>query len=48
MAEIEFDDITKRYPDGFEAVKHMDLEIGDGEFVILSAHPAAGSRRRCG
>ncbi|MEA2289711.1 MAG: multiple sugar transport system ATP-binding protein [Solirubrobacteraceae bacterium] len=35
MAEIEFDDVVKRYPDGFEAVKHMDLEIRDGELMIL-------------
>src|SRR5215211_2706445 len=42
MAEIEFDDITKRYPDGFEAVKHMDLEIGDGEFVILVGPSGCG------
>ena len=27
MAEIEFDDVVKRYPDGFEAVKHLNLEI---------------------
>jgi len=27
MAEIEFDDVVKRYPDGFEAVKHMNLDI---------------------
>jgi multiple sugar transport system ATP-binding protein len=42
MAEIEFDDVTKRYPDGFEAVKHMDLEIGDGEFVILVGPSGCG------
>ena len=42
MAEIEFDDITKRYPDGFEAVKHMDLEIADGEFVILVGPSGCG------
>jgi multiple sugar transport system ATP-binding protein len=35
VAEIEFDDVVKRYPDGFEAVKHMDLEIRDGELMIL-------------
>ena len=35
MAEIEFDDVVKRYPDGFEAVKHMNLEIRDGELMIL-------------
>jgi len=42
MAEIEFDDITKRYPDGFEAVKHMDLEINDGEFMILVGPSGCG------
>jgi multiple sugar transport system ATP-binding protein len=42
MAEIEFDDVTKRYPDGFEAVKHMDLGIADGEFVILVGPSGCG------
>src|ERR671915_600149 len=32
MAEIQFKEITKRYPDGFEAVKAIDLDIG-GERV---------------
>ena len=35
MAQIVMDDVTKRYPDGFEAVKHIDLEVGDGEFIIF-------------
>ena len=26
MAEIEFDDVTKRYGDGYEAVKRLNLE----------------------
>ena len=30
MAEIQFKGITKRYPDGFEAVKAIDLDIADG------------------
>jgi multiple sugar transport system ATP-binding protein len=42
MAEIEFDDVVKRYPDGFEAVKHMNLGIGDGEFVILVGPSGCG------
>src|SRR3954451_18148817 len=42
MAEIELRDITKRYPDGFEAVKHMDLEINDGEFMILVGPSGCG------
>ena len=35
MAGITLNNLTKRYPDGFEAVKEMSLEIKDGEFVIL-------------
>ena len=42
MAEIEFVDVVKRYPDGFEAVKHMNLEIRDGEFVILVGPSGCG------
>src|SRR6188768_3403396 len=42
MAEIEFDDVVKRYPDGFEAVKHMNLTINDGEFVILVGPSGCG------
>src|SRR6267378_310128 len=42
MANIELRDVTKRYPDGFEAVKHMDLEIPDGEFMILVGPSGCG------
>ena len=42
MADIVLDKVTKRYPDGFEAVKHMDLEIKDGEFVILVGPSGCG------
>src|ERR671938_172819 len=42
MAEIEFDDVVKRYPDGFEAVKHMDLQIRDAEFMILVGPSGCG------
>jgi multiple sugar transport system ATP-binding protein len=42
MAEIQFKEITKRYPDGFEAVKAIDLEIGDGEFMILVGPSGCG------
>ena len=30
MAQITLNGVTKRYPDGTEAVKHMDLDVGDG------------------
>src|SRR5256885_6978576 len=42
MAEIQFRDVTKRYDDGFEAVKHMDLDIKDGEFMILVGPSGCG------
>src|SRR3954462_14489259 len=42
MAEIEFDDVVKRYPDGFEAVKHMNLAIRDAEFMILVGPSGCG------
>jgi multiple sugar transport system ATP-binding protein len=42
MAEITMDKVTKRYPDGFEAVKEMDLEIKDGEFMILVGPSGCG------
>jgi multiple sugar transport system ATP-binding protein len=42
MAEIEFDDITKRYADGFEAVKHLNLDIKDGELMILVGPSGCG------
>src|SRR4051794_16194687 len=42
MAEIVFQDVTKRYPDGYEAVKSMDLEIADGEFMILVGPSGCG------
>jgi multiple sugar transport system ATP-binding protein len=42
MANIVLDNVTKRYPDGFEAVKDMSLEIGDGEFMILVGPSGCG------
>jgi len=42
VAEITFQNIWKRYPDGFEAVKDMNLEIGDGEFMILVGPSGCG------
>jgi len=42
MAEIVMDNVTKRYPDGYEAVKDMSLQIQDGEFVILVGPSGCG------
>jgi multiple sugar transport system ATP-binding protein len=42
VAEITFNDVWKRYPDGFEAVKKMNLEVKDGEFMILVGPSGCG------
>jgi multiple sugar transport system ATP-binding protein len=42
MAEIVLDKVTKRYADGFEAVRNMDLDINDGEFMILVGPSGSG------
>ncbi len=42
MAEIEFAHVTKRYADGYEAVKHLDLNINDGELMILVGPSGCG------
>jgi multiple sugar transport system ATP-binding protein len=42
MAEIVLEDVSKVFPDGFEAVKDMDLDISDGEFMILVGPSGCG------
>jgi multiple sugar transport system ATP-binding protein len=42
VAEIVLDKVTKRYPDGTEAVKQLDLDIADGEFIILVGPSGCG------
>ena len=42
MSEIVLDGITKVFPDGFEAVKDMNLDIQDGEFMILVGPSGCG------
>ena len=42
MADIVLDGVVKRYPDGFEAVKNLNLSIGDGEFMILVGPSGCG------
>src|ERR687892_1617120 len=42
MSEIVLDHVTKRFPDGTEAVKQMSLDVPDGEFVILVGPSGSG------
>ena len=42
MAEIALEHITKRYGDGYEAVKDLSLDVADGEFMILVGPSGCG------
>ena len=42
MAEVTFDGISKIYPDGTRAVDSFDLEILDGEFMVLVGPSGCG------
>jgi multiple sugar transport system ATP-binding protein len=42
MAEIVLDGVSKVFADGYEAVKDMDLDIADGEFMILVGPSGCG------
>jgi len=42
MAEIVLEKLTKRYPDGALAVNEVDIEIADGEFIILVGPSGCG------
>ena len=39
---IEFKHVNKKYPNGFEALKDIDLTIGQGEFVAIIGLSGAG------
>jgi multiple sugar transport system ATP-binding protein len=42
MAAITLDKVTKRYPDGTEAVHAVDLDIADGEFIVFVGPSGSG------
>lgn len=39
---IKFNQVYKRYPGGFEALKNLSFDINEGEMVYLSGHSGAG------
>jgi multiple sugar transport system ATP-binding protein len=42
MATITLEHVSKRFPDGHDAVKDLSLEIADGEFMILVGPSGCG------
>jgi multiple sugar transport system ATP-binding protein len=42
VAEITLENLTKVYPDGTEAVTGLDLEVGNGEFVVFVGPSGCG------
>jgi len=42
MAKVEFDDVSKVYDDGTGAVDRLDLEVDDGEFMVLVGPSGCG------
>src|SRR6476646_20750 len=42
MAAITFDDVTKTYGDGYRAVSDLNLDVKDGEFVVLVGPSGCG------
>jgi multiple sugar transport system ATP-binding protein len=42
VAGVTFDGVTKTYPDGTTAVNSLDLEIQDGEFMVLVGPSGCG------
>ena len=39
---IEFHNVSKRYPNGYEALAGVSLQVGEGEMVFLTGHSGAG------
>lgn len=39
---IKFDQVTKRYPGGHEALSNISFEINKGELVFITGHSGAG------
>ncbi|MCK5365417.1 MAG: ATP-binding cassette domain-containing protein, partial [Gammaproteobacteria bacterium] len=39
---IEFHDVTKRYPNGHEALRDVSLRIESGAMAFLTGHSGAG------
>ena len=42
MVGVNYNNVTKKYDDGFQAVKELNLEVKDGEFLVLLGPSGCG------
>ncbi|MDP3131033.1 MAG: ATP-binding cassette domain-containing protein, partial [Bacillota bacterium] len=42
MGTLKLDGLVKRYPNGVQAVNGFDMDIKDGEFVVLVGPSGCG------
>ncbi len=42
MVQVNYNGVTKKYDDGFEAVKELNLDVKDGEFLVLLGPSGCG------
>ena len=42
MVSVNYNSVSKRYDDGFVAVNGLDLEVKDGEFLVLLGPSGCG------
>src|SRR6266436_1613320 len=42
MAQVAFERVSKIYPDGTRAVDHLNLDVKDGEFMVLVGPSGCG------
>ena len=42
MVSVKFEQVNKRYDDGFQAVQNLNLEIKDKEFLVLLGPSGCG------
>ncbi len=42
MANVTLRNVRKVYPGGFESIKGIDIEVGDGQFCVLVGPSGCG------